>query len=99
MYPRNHVINQFKTILKLVDDELIQSYYKIIIDYLILEEEYQDEVDMANKRIYHHFKYNLPNPSKEYFEFLYHVYNPVRFAVETFDSIEPIRLHLNKNNT
>ena len=33
-------------------------------------------------------------PSESSFEFLYHVYNPVRYAVETFDSIEEIRKEL-----
>jgi hypothetical protein len=34
---------------------------------------------------------------RDYFLWLYNPYNPVRFAVETFDSIEEIRIELGRN--
>ena len=54
-----------------------------------LEKLDQERIEKSNKRILHYFLYTLPSQTS--FEFLYHVYNPVRYAVETFDSIEEIK--------
>jgi len=89
----NDVIKAFNRIISQYDkDSLEASYYRVIVNYLLLEHKHKVEVEAAKKPIYHYFMYHLPVFGNEYFEYLYHVYNPVRFAVETFDSIEVIRL-------
>lgn len=77
-------------------DSVEYNYYNIIMKYLLLEHKYSKEVALANKPILHYFLYSLPYYSKDYFEWLYNPYNPVRFAIETFDSIEEIRKELKK---
>lgn len=97
MYSLNTVIKTFKEIIKLYKPDSIEyRYYKIIVEYLILENKFSQIVLESNKPIYYYFRYNLPICSKDYFEYLYNQYNPVRFAVETFDSIEEIRVELLK---
>lgn len=104
MYTLDRVIKEFKSIIKQhkkdkgisVTKDMTISYYEIIVEYLLLENKYQKEVELARKPIYIYFKYDLPRIDSGYFEFLYNVYNPVRRAVETFDSIEEIRNELNK---
>ena len=94
----NKVIKAFKRIHKQAKKDnapyWITEYSEIIIKYLLLEYIYSDIVKKSGKPIYHYFKYHLPEYSKEYFEWLYNPYNPVKFAVETFDSIEEIRKEL-----
>ena len=91
-YSLNQVIKEFKKIIKqLPNDSLHKTYYEIIVKFLLLENKYSDQVKQAGKPIYHYFMYYLPDASLQYFEFLYNPYNPVRFAIETFDSIEEIR--------
>lgn len=106
MYTLDRVIKEFKTIIKTlkkdklaisVTKDLTISYYEIIVKYLLLENKYQKEVNWAGKPIYIYFKYDLPRMDRGYFDFLYNPYNPVRRAVETFDSIEEIRNELNEN--
>ena len=75
-------------------DSIEYNYYNIIMKYLLLEHKYSKEVILAGKPILHYFKYYLPQYNKNYFEWLYNSYNPVRFAVETFDSIEEIKKEL-----
>ena len=105
MHSLDTVIKEFSSIIKeLKKDKKIISithdmkilYYETIVKYLKLEHKYQDIVEKSGKPIYHYFKYSLPVEDTAYFEFLYNRYNPVRFAVETFDSIEEIRLELKK---
>lgn len=76
-------------------ESLAAAYYEHIVKYLILEHKYQSECEASGKLIYYYFKYSLPVREHEYFEYLYNPYNPVRLAVETFDSIEEIRNELN----
>ena len=91
----NTVIKAFNRIIKEYPSDSIQSsYYKQIVKYLKLEHEYKEIVESSDKPILHYFEYHLPQSGNEYFLFLYHTYNPVRFAVETFDSIEEIRNEL-----
>ena len=98
-YSLNDVIKAFKRIISKSTDDMTVSYYSTIVEYLLLEHEYQEQVNLSGKRILYYFKYSLPVINNDYFEWLYHPYNPVRFAVETFDSIEEIRIELrNRNN-
>jgi hypothetical protein len=93
----NTVLKAFKKIIKELPKDSLQSrYYSLICEYLLLEAKHQDIVNACGKPILYYFRYHLPNTSKEYFEFLYHVYSPVRFAIETFDSIDEIKNELNK---
>jgi len=99
MYTLDIVIKSFKTITKQYEklkgvDCIEAHYYRIIVRDLLLEHKYSEQVENAGKPIYHYFKYQLPVFDNDYFLFLYNVYNPVRFAVETFDSIEEIRKEL-----
>jgi len=94
----NDVIKAFKKIIAKTSDDIQKNYYEIIVKYLLLEHKHQEEVDDCDKRIYHYFKYSLPVSGNDYFLFLYNTYNPVRFAVETFDSIEIIRKELKDNS-
>lgn len=95
----NDVIKSFKKLISSSDNDLIKSYYSTIVEYLILESKYEDLVKKCGKPIFHYFQYQLPMGGNDYFLFLYNVYSPVRFAVETFDSIEEIRLELLKKKT
>lgn len=70
--------------------------FKILVKYLQLEHKYKIEVERAGKPIYHYFMYHLPVFSNDYFKWLYNPYNPIRFAMETFDSIEEIKQELKK---
>ena len=102
IYSLNDAIKKFKNIIELykkskgvkASQSIEITYYEIIIKYLLLEHKYPHEVKKAKKPIYHYFMFYLPEFGSNYFSFLYNPYNPVRFAVETFDSIEEIRLEL-----
>lgn len=99
MYSLNEVIKRFNSIIdqykKSKGKDCIEVlYYSTIVKYLLLEHENKYAVIQANKQIYHYFTYSLPEFGNDYFEFIYHRYNPVRFAVETFDSIEEIKNRL-----
>ncbi len=101
-YSLNEVIKKFKSIIQLykkskgikASESVEIAYYEIIIKYLLLEHKYPYEVKKAKKPIYHYFMFCLPEFGTDYFNFVYNPYHPVRFAVETFDSIEEIRLEL-----
>lgn len=95
MYTLEQVIKEFKRHIKLFTKDSIQrNYYEIIVKYLLLESKHPQEVKDAKKVIYHYFQYDLPRYDTDYFAWLYSPQNPVRFAVETFDSIEIIRKEL-----
>jgi hypothetical protein len=90
----NQIISEYK---KHKGKESIEvRYYEILVRYLLIEHKYQEEVKKAGKPIYHYFMYKLPEFGNEYFQFLYNPHNPVRFALETFDSIESVRKELNR---
>ena len=100
VFSRYQIVDKFQSMLDNPNsglNDIEVAYYETIIKYLWIEELFQDEVDQAGKRIYYHFKYNPPEVYHEYFTFLYDRYNPVRFAVETFDSIESIRIYIKEN--
>lgn len=93
----NDVIKAFDRIIKKLDNDNFYKEYLITIrKYLLLEHKYTEIVERSGKSIYYYFKYHLPQLNTGYFEYLYNPYNPVRFAVETFRSIEEIRLELEK---
>lgn len=93
----NTVYKAFQKIVSTLPKDSIQrTYYEIIMKYLLLEHKYKDIVEKTGKPILHYFKFCLPESNIEYFNYLYHPYNPVRFAVETFDSIEEIRIELGR---
>jgi hypothetical protein len=96
MYTLDKVIKTFKKIISNSDNELLISYYEKIVEFMLLEHKHKDIVKKSNKPIYHYFQHALPHDTNDYFMFLYHTYNPVRFAIETFDSIEEIRLELKR---
>lgn len=78
----------------------IIQYFIILHNFLILEQKYYNEVKTANKEINKYLELedtNDINKIKNKFKELYDSNNNIRFAIETFDSIEPIRIFL-KNN-
>lgn len=85
------IIKQYE---KLDKSGIEASYYRTILKYIKLEHKYPKQVESCGKPIYHYFKYHLPVFGTGYFEYLYNPYNPVRNAVETFDSIDEIRNEL-----
>jgi hypothetical protein len=92
MYKLDQVIKRFKTIAQeFPENDIARDYYNIIVGFMLIEHKHKDIVLQCNKPIYHHFQYNLPNRGREYFEFLYNPHHPVRFAVETFTSIEEVK--------
>ncbi len=101
----DQVIKEFKKIIKTLESDskkfnkdysLQINYYNTIIKYLLLEHKYYDIVQECGKPIFHYFKFSLPKIDSGYFDWIYNPYNPVRFAVETFDSIEEIRIELGR---
>ena len=91
----NTVYKEFQIIKnKYPKNSIEYNYYNTIMKYLLLEHKYFKEVVIANKPILHYFRYSLPYYNKDYFEWLYNPHNPVRFAIETFDSIEQIKKEL-----
>jgi hypothetical protein len=95
----NKVIKTFKFLIKNHKNELAISYYKFIIKALLLEKEYPEECKASGKVLYHYFMYWLPSADKytsqktmnEYFEYMYNIFSPIRYTIETFDSVEEIR--------
>jgi len=80
--------------------DLAKQYFLIIHNFLIIERMFADEVKAAGKEINANLDIEpLNNEQEVYDKFLelYDSYNKVRFGIETLDSIEPIRLFLNKN--
>jgi hypothetical protein len=93
----DQVIKTFKQLIKQYEkDSIERNYYEIIVKYLLLEHKHQEAVLKCGKPIYHYFKYSLPVRGRDYFEWLYNPHNPVRFALETFDSVEEIRIELGR---
>ena len=80
--------------------EIMIIYFIIIHNFLFLENMFKDEVEINNKDLNKYL--DLPkieniNTIEEVFKNLYNVNSPVRFAVETFDSIENINQFLKSN--
>jgi hypothetical protein len=80
-------------------DELCSSWLKCVATALFLEDKFKEDVILANKPIYKHIeKFGSKGINetycKEWFLKTYNVNHPLRFGVETLDSIEPIRVYL-----
>ena len=94
MNSRDKIIKKFIQIHKLSknnNNQFIENYCNAIIKCLIIEAKYEDIIKACGKPLYHYFQYSMPKYTKDYFDWLYNPYNPVRFAVETFDSIQEIK--------
>jgi hypothetical protein len=77
--------------------DLYIKYFIILHNFLLLENQYFDIVKLSNKEINRYL--NLPKLESldqviNKFKELYDTNSKVRFGVETFDSIEEIRLLL-----
>lgn len=75
------------------------SYFIIIHNFLLIENKYYNLVKMCNKELNNNLnlpKLNTLEEVLDKFKELYDVNSPVRFSVETLDSIEEIRLFLSE---
>ena len=77
--------------------DLAVAYFTIIYNFLIIEEMFHTQVVQANKELNKYLdiiKLDNENDIMDKFFELYEPNHNVRFAVETFDSIEDIRIYL-----
>jgi hypothetical protein len=75
------------------------AYFTVMVNALLLEDKYQDEITAAGKDILKHLDLptlNEVEPILELFTEQYDVYHPVRNAIDTLDSIETLRILLNE---
>lgn len=80
--------------------DIMITYFTIIHNFLFLENMFKTEVEINNKNLNKYLdlpKIENVNIVEELFKNLYDTNSPVRFAVETFDSIENIRQFLESN--
>ena len=97
---KQDVLKQYIEVLKQNRDErygLAIAYFIILHNFLNLERSFQADVDAAGKPLDKYLDVKpLRDPEAVYKKFLelYDTNSRVRFAVETFDSIEPIRVFL-----
>jgi hypothetical protein len=71
------------------------DFFDVLVKGLMLEDKYQDEITAAGKDILKHLDLptlNSIQPIMNLFTELYDVNSRVRFALETLDSIETIRI-------
>ncbi|PQJ17030.1 TaqI-like C-terminal specificity domain-containing protein [Nonlabens tegetincola] len=84
-------------------ESAISNYYELVIDTIVYEILFKSEFQSVNKTILKHLKDLKPiNDSmseeeklgtiQSEYERLYHPDHPVRFAIETLDSIEEVRI-------
>jgi len=83
-------------------EDMMIRYFTMLHNWLIIETLYKDEVKLANKELNKHISLPITTDIKiieEKFNEYYDYNSPVRFAIETFDSIQPIRelFHENRN--
>jgi len=91
---------EYLEILKNSQNVLAETYFIIVYNFLFLENKYFDSVKESKKEINRYLdlpKLETVEDVLDKFAELYGVYNNVRFAVETFDSVEEIRLRLKKS--
>jgi len=73
------------------------NYFIILHNFLIIEKKFFNDVKMSNKEINKYLDLkkldNIDDIIKLFYE-LYDPYSKIRFALETFDSIESIRIYL-----
>ena len=91
-------INILKNSEKKLDDFYIQKkYFLILYNWLIIERMFYPDVVATNKELNKYLdlpKLNTVDEVLKKFTELYDNYGKVRFAVETFDSIESINQYL-----
>tara|TARA_R110000772_G_scaffold141428_2_gene251079 strand:- start:41 stop:466 length:426 start_codon:yes stop_codon:yes gene_type:complete len=77
-----------------VNADTAKVYFTIIHNFLVIERQFFPEVEAANKELNKYLKLKPLNGGEEVmakFRELYDTKHPVRFSVETLDSIESIR--------
>ncbi len=101
------ILNDYITFIENKDKKLYSAYFNQIIDSLILELFFYDEIKLAGKEILKNLDQldlltnNMTDDTKmniikNQFDKLYDVYHPLRNNIETLDSIEKIRLLISK---
>lgn len=83
------------------DYDTAKTYFIILHNFLIIERMFAEDVKQAGKEINNNLDLsplNTPEEVMNLFTTLYDQHHPVRFGVETLDSIEPIRVYLNNNS-
>jgi len=98
-----YLLRSYIRMLKVSNDtnkDMMIRYFIIIHNFLIIERMFFEDVKMCNKEINRYLELdkldNVEDVEKIFYE-LYNSYNKVRYAVETFDSIEPIRIYLQEH--
>jgi hypothetical protein len=97
------IIIKYVTLLKKIERDLELKFYEHLLDGLIYELYFPEEIKSAGKEILKHlgkFKSQNDEMSEEEklaiiqseFERLYDPNHPVRFAIETLDSVEEVRI-------
>ena len=82
------------------NNSIYVTYFIIIHNWLLIERMFQDEVTLCGKELNANLKLKKLDNVQDVmamFNELYDTNHKVRFAVETFDSIEGIRIFLNEN--
>jgi len=77
--------------------ELAKKYFIILHNFLLIERMFYEEVKEARKEINKHLNLEKLNDQHDVYQKfleLYDINSHIRFAIETFDSIESIRLFL-----
>lgn len=100
--PKLEILRSYIHILKnsQKEYELAITYFIILHNFLIIERMFYDDIKEAGKEINKHLNVEkLNNEQEVYQKFLelYDINSPVRFAVETLDSIDSVNQYLEKN--
>ena len=83
-----------------VNYEIARTYFIILHNFLIIEDMFSEDIKGTGKEINRYLDLTPLGTIEEVMELfliLYNRYHNVRFAVETLDSIESIRIFLQKN--
>ena len=101
---KQDVLRQYIDVLKAdsgnPNNDLAIIYFIILINFLDVERMFSDEIKQAGKQLNQNLNVEVLNtPEEVYKKFLelYDNYSKVKFAVETFDSVEPVRLYLQQH--
>jgi hypothetical protein len=80
--------------------DLAKTYFRLIYNFLIIERMFSEDIKQANKEL----NKNLELPKLDNIDDIYNLflklYDPdseVRFAIETFDSVESVRVFIENN--
>lgn len=82
------------------DVDIYLRYFIIIHNFLLIEERFKNEVIQSNKEIDKYLDLENTTDVSKILDKAKELYDPnskVRFAIETFDSIEEVRLYLKEN--